>query len=166
MKHLFVIIISLIVLSTACFAQDSPSITSPTGNSAYSYSGTMGDEEQLRIYTQIWGQVRKPGFYLVPDDTDLLTLLSLAGGPTEDAKLSKIRIVRPSEEGGQGEVIWINVKKYLDTGDFGIIPVLKPGDTVVVSGTVFYGMERVADFLAKFATVLSIYNLYLTIQNK
>ena len=166
MKHLFVIIISFIVLSTACFAQVSPSTTSPTANSAYSYSGTMGDEEQLRIYTQIWGQVRKPGFYLVPDDTDLLTLLSLAGGPTEDAKLSKIRIVRPSEETGRGEVIWVNVKKYLDTGNFGIIPVLKPGDTVVVSGTVFYGMERVADFLAKFATVLSIYNLYLTIQNK
>ena len=166
MKHLFVIIISFIVLSTTCFAQDSPTITSPTGNSPYSYSGTMGDEEQLRIYTQIWGQVRKPGFYLVPDDTDLLTLLSLAGGPTEDAKLSKIRIVRPNEEAGQGEVIWINIKKYLDTGNFGLIPVLKPGDTVVVSGTVFYGMERVADFIAKFATVLSIYNLYLTIQNK
>jgi len=166
MKHLFVIIISIIALSTACFAQDSPSITPSTGSSAYSYSGTMGDEDQLRIYTQIWGQVRKPGFYLLPDDTDLLTLLSLAGGPTEDAKLSKIRIVRPSEEAGQGEVIWVNVKKYLDTGDFGIIPVLKPGDTVVVSGTVFYGMERVADFIAKFATVLSIYNLYLTIQSK
>ena len=166
MKHFFVIIISIIALSTACFAQDSPSITPSTGSSAYSYSGTMGDEDQLRIYTQIWGQVRKPGFYLLPDDTDLLTLLSLAGGPTEDAKLSKIRIVRPSEEAGQGEVIWVNVKKYLDTGDFGIIPVLKPGDTVVVSGTVFYGMERVADFIAKFATVLSIYNLYLTIQSK
>ena len=166
MKHFFVIIISIIALSTACFAQDSTSITPYTGSSAYSYSGTMGDEDQLRIYTQIWGQVRKPGFYLLPDDTDLLTLLSLAGGPTEDAKLSKIRIVRPSEEAGQGEVIWVNVKKYLDTGDFGIIPVLKPGDTVVVSGTVFYGMERVADFIAKFATVLSIYNLYLTIQSK
>lgn len=166
MKHLFVIIISLIVLSTACFAQDSPSITLPTGNSAYYYSGTKGDVEQLRIYTQICRQIRKPGCYRVRDDTDLLTLLSLAGGPTEDAKLSKIRIVRPSEEAGQGEVIWVNVKKYLDTGNFGIIPVLKPGDTVVVSGTVFYGMERVADFLAKFATVLSIYNLYLTIQNK
>jgi len=124
----------------------------------------MGDEDQLRIYTQIWGQVKKPGFYLLPDDTDLLTLLSLAGGPTGDAKLSKVRIVRPSQDNGQGEIIWVNLKKYLDTGNYDIIPVLKAGDTVVVSGTIFYGMERVAGFLAKFATVLSIYNLYLTIQ--
>ena len=166
MKHLFVIIVSIIIFSTACFAQDSPSITPSAGSSAYSYSGTMGDKDQLRIYTQIWGQVRKPGFYLLPDDTDLLTLLSLAGGPTEDAKLSKIRIVRPSQDNGQGEVIWVNMKKYLDTGNYDIIPMLKAGDTVVVSGTVFYGMVQVADFVAKFATVLSIYNLYLTIQNK
>jgi len=166
MKHLFIIIISIIVFSTACFAQDSPSATPSAGSSAYSYSGTMGDEDQLRIYTQIWGQVRKPGFYLLPDDTDLLTLLSLAGGPTGDAKLSKIRIVRPSQDNGQGEIIWVNLKKYLDTGNYDIIPVLKAGDTVVVSGTVFYGMERIADFIAKFATVLSIYNLYLTIQSK
>lgn len=165
MKHLFVIIISTIIFSTACFAQDTPSIIPSTTSSAYSYSGTMGDEEQLRIYTQIWGQVQKPGFYLVPDDTDLLTLLSLAGGPTENAKLSKIRIVRPSQENEQGEVIWLNLKNYLDTGNYDIIPVLRAGDTVVVSGTVFYGMERVADFLADFATVLSIYNLYLTIQS-
>jgi len=166
MKHLFVIIISIIVFSTACFAQDSPSATPSAGSSAYSYSGTMGDEDQLRIYTQIWGQVKSPGFYLIPDDTDLLTLLSLAHGPTENAKLSKIRIVRPSRDNGQGEIIWVNLKKYLDTGNYDIIPVLKAGDTVVVSGTVFYGMERVANFIAKFATVLSIYNLYLTIQSK
>jgi SLBB domain. len=112
------------------------------------------------------GASKKPGFYLLPDDTDLLTLLSLAGGPTGDAKLSKVRIVRPSQDNGQGEIIWVNLKKYLDTGNYDIIPVLKAGDTVVVSGTIFYGMERVAGFLAKFATVLSIYNLYLTIQNK
>lgn len=166
MKHLFIIIICSIALNLSCFAQDAVPSTPSTVSSAYSYSGTMGDEEQLRIYTQIWGQVRKPGFYLVPDDTDLLTLISLAGGPTENAKLSKIRIVRADEESAEGEVLWINVKKYLDTGNIDLIPVLKPGDTIIVSGTVFYGMERVADFLAKFATVLSIYNLYLTIQQK
>ena len=165
MKRLLIIILSIVIFAGTCAAQDGGISISP-GTSAYSYSGTMGDEEQLRIYTYIWGQVRKPGFYIVPDDTDLLALLSLAGGPTVETKLSKVRIVRAGFEGQESEIIWVNVKKYLDTGEFDMIPVLKPGDTVVVSGTVFYGMERVADFLAKFATVLSIYNLYLTIKEK
>jgi hypothetical protein len=66
MKHLFVIIISIIIFSTTCFAQDSPSVTPSAGSSAYSYSGTMGDEDQLRIYTQIWGQVKNPDSIFFP----------------------------------------------------------------------------------------------------
>ncbi len=99
----------------------------------------------------------KPGLYVVPDDTDFLTLIALAGGPKEDAKLSKIRIVRPSEEGDK--VIWVNFKQYLETGDASLIPEMKPGDTVVVSGTIFYAFSRVADFLSKAAITLSVYNL-------
>jgi hypothetical protein len=83
--------------------------------------------------------------------------MALAGGPSEDAKLSKIRIVRPSEEGEK--VLWVNFKKYLETGDPTLIPEMKPGDTIVVSGTIFYAFSRVADFLSKAAIALSVYNL-------
>ena len=107
--------------------------------------------------TYILGQVAKPGLYVVPDDTDFLTLLALAGGPREDAKLSKIRIVRPSEEGEK--VVWVNFKEYLESGDPALIPEMKPGDTIVVSGTIFYAFSRVADFLSKVAVTLSVYNL-------
>ena len=105
----------------------------------------------------ILGQVYKPGLYTVPDDTDFLTLLSLAGGPREDAKLSKIRIVRPSSEGEK--VIWVNFKKYLETGDPTLIPELKPGDTIVVSGTVFYAVSKVASFLSDITVALGVYNI-------
>ncbi len=164
MKRIIFIIIFLILLFGIVNAQTSVTPSAPPSTSAYTYSGTMGDVEQLRIYTYIWGRVRKPGLYIVPDDTDLLALLSLAGGPTEDAKLSKIRIVRPSLNGGENEVIWINMKKFLDTGDKSSIPVLMPGDTIIVSGTVFYGVAKVTDFLSKIAVVLSIYNIYLNIK--
>ncbi len=130
----------------------------PTNNaSAYSYEGSRTDAAKLKINTYIWGQVRNPGLYIVPDDTDLLTLLSLAGGPSEDAKLTKVRIIRPTEDGER--VIWVNIKKYLETGNEKMIPVLKPGDTVVVSGTVYYAFSKMADFLYKVVIVLSAYNL-------
>jgi len=130
----------------------------PTNNaSAYTYEGSQSSASKLKINTYIWGQVTHPGLYTVPDDTDLLTLLSLAGGPREDAKLTKIRIVRPTVEGER--IIWIDMKKYLETGDEKMIPILQPGDTVIVSGTIFYAFSRVTDFLSKAAIALTVYSL-------
>lgn len=142
------------------FAQDSGTSSSFVPGSAYLYSGTLQEAEQLKIKTYIWGQVRKPGLYIVPDDTDLLTLLSLANGPTEDAKLSKVRIVRIIE--GEETIMWVDLEEYLETGDKELIPVLRPGDTVMVSGTVFYGLARWADFLSNIAIFIS---MYITISN-
>ncbi len=156
-------LILILLLSINCWGQTTPSFPISSSTSAYSFTGTLGDENQLRIVTYIWGQVQSPGLYIVPDDTDLITLLSLAHGPTEDAKLTKVRIVRSGMEMEKNEIIHVNLEDFLDTGDRNLIPELKAGDTVVVPATVFYGMERVAGFLSKFATVLSMYNLYLSI---
>ncbi|MDD4310638.1 MAG: hypothetical protein PHO32_09680, partial [Candidatus Cloacimonetes bacterium] len=62
------------------------------------------------------------------------------------------------------KVIWVNFKKYLETGDATLIPELQPGDTVVISGTIFYAFTRVADFLSKAAIALSVYNLVTNIK--
>lgn len=137
-----------------------PSMPTTNNASAYTYSGSMNNEEKLKIYTYIWGQVLRPGLYIVPDDTDLLTLLSLAGGPSENAKLAKIRIIRPTST--SQKVILVNLKSYMETGNEALIPILQPGDTVIVSGTIFYAFSRVTDFLSKVALALSI---YLTIHN-
>ncbi|MCB5271948.1 MAG: SLBB domain-containing protein [Candidatus Cloacimonetes bacterium] len=154
-KILFAIL--LICISLTLFAQGSVTF-SPTSNiSAYTFDGARSGVEKLKMNTYILGQVAKPGLYVVPDDTDFLTLLALAGGPREDAKLTKIRIVRPIAE--DDKVIWVNFKQYLETGDTELIPALQPGDTIVVSGTIFYAFSRVADFLSKAAIALSVYNI-------
>ncbi|MCB5295421.1 MAG: SLBB domain-containing protein, partial [Candidatus Cloacimonetes bacterium] len=149
-KILFAIL--LICISLTLFGQATMTFTPSSNISAYTFDGIRSGVEKLKMNTYILGQVAKPGLYVVPDDTDFLTLMALAGGPREDAKLSKIRIVRPSEEGDK--VIWVNFKKYLETGDPSLIPEMKPGDTIVVSGTIFYAFSRVADFLSKMAIAL------------
>ncbi len=159
-KTLLVILLACSAL--ALFSQGTTSFAPSTNISAYTYEGIRSGVEKLKMNNYILGQVYKPGLYVVPDDTDFLTLLALAGGPTEDAKLSKIRIVRPSAEGDK--VLWVNFKKYLETGDAALIPALKPGDTVVISGTIFYAFSRVADFLSKAAIALSVYNLVTNIK--
>jgi polysaccharide export outer membrane protein len=156
-----ILICTLALICLCLFAQNQESFTPTSNASAYTFSGTRSNEATLKINTYIWGQIYKPGLYIVPDDTDLLTLLSLAGGPKEDAKLTKIRIVRPTVDGER--IIWINMKKYLETGDEKMIPVMKPGDTVIISGTIFYAFSRVTDFLSKAAIALSLYNLISTL---
>ena len=156
------LLILLVGMVTLGFCQSEGSFTPSSSISAYTYDGIRSGVEKLKMNTYILGQVGKPGLYVVPDDTDFLTLISLAGGPREDAKLSKIRIVRPSAEGDK--IIWVNFKKYLETGDPSLIPEMKPGDTVVLSGTIFYAFSRVADFLSKAAIALSVYNLVINIK--
>lgn len=156
MKRVFVLcmlLLAVLILS----AQDQRSFTPTSNASAYVYEGSRSNVEKLKINTYIWGQIYKPGLYIVPDDTNLLTLISLAGGPREDAKLTRIRIVRPTTNGER--IIWINLKKYMETGDESMIPVMQPGDTVIISGTVFYAFSKVADFLSKVAIALSVYNI-------
>jgi hypothetical protein len=118
------------------------------------YYLSLGDEDELMIKIFIWGQVGLPGVYEVPDGTDLIAALSLAGGPTDHAKLSEVKIIR--SEGTASEVIKVNVKKYIETGDINLIPVLKPGDTVVVSGTVFRMFARFASFVSQLAVVAHV----------
>lgn len=151
------ILVGLLFLCISLFAQDIPSgIQMGTNNSsAYLYSGTLSETEQLKIKTYIWGQVRKPGLYIVPDNTDLLTLISLAGGPTEDAKLSKVKIIRPTTNGKK--IIIVDLKKYMEIGDKELIPELKPGDTIILSGTVYYAFRKGAQFLSNLAIVISVY---------
>lgn len=116
----------------------------------------LGTEDELLVPVNIWGFVARPGQYWIPNNTDLISLLSFAGGPTEDAKIGEIRIVRSDEKLGN-IIIPVDVKKYLETADNRLIPLLKPGDTVVVKGTTFYWIKSVFDFLSKFTVFAQIF---------
>jgi len=155
MKKILIITFLVIVASTVYSQTESSSIPSFNPGAVYQYSGSLTGTEQLKIRTYIWGQVRNPGLYIVPDNTDLLTLISSAGGPTENAKLSKIRIIRSTSEGDK--VIWIDLKEYLDTGEADLIPILKPGDTVIVSGSTYYAFTKAVNWLSQIAVILSVY---------
>jgi protein involved in polysaccharide export with SLBB domain len=46
------------------------------------------------MQVNIWGFVEKPGRYEVPATTDLIQLISLAGGPQLYSKMEKVKITR------------------------------------------------------------------------
>ena len=115
----------------------------------------IGDTNELMMKVNIWGRVLKPGQYFVPSTTDLITLISVAGGPADKSRMDNVRIVR-SVEGGS-EVIEVNIKKYLKTGDAREIPQLKPEDTVIVTGSMWYLASQIVTVISQLAIVANVY---------
>ena len=87
-----------------------------------------GEDGVPRMSVNIWGHVKYPGTYLVYDGIDLLTCLSMAGGPLKGAKLSDISII--SQDGSSVKVDLEDLTKsnQLSTN-------LKPYDTIYIDET-------------------------------
>ncbi len=118
----------------------------------------IGDENQLMMKVNIWGRVETPGQYFVPSDTDLITLISVAGGPADKSRIDNVRVVRIAASGAE-EVIEVNLKKYLKTGDRALIPDLNPDDTIIVSGSMWYIFTTVVQVVSQLAIVANVYYL-------
>src|SRR6187455_903694 len=83
-------LLALLLVPASSFAQSgsTKAVTPPP-------KGYLLPQEQgLEMMVHILGEVQKPGEYRVPDNTDLLELLAKAGGPTEFANLSWVKIRR------------------------------------------------------------------------
>jgi len=120
----------------------------------------LGGEDQVLMPINVWGFVLRPGQYMVPFDTDLVSLLSFAGGPQEDAKIKSIRVVRAStKENEDGQVINVDVKEFLKNGSSDLIPVLRPGDTVVVYGTTMHFVQKFFEFSYRIAVFVQVFAL-------
>ena len=88
-----------------------------------------GEDGVPRMSINIWGHVKYPGSYLVYDGIDVLTCLSMAGGPMTGAKLKEVVIV--SKDGSNRTV---NLDKLLKNSSTSIIE-LKPYDTIYIDET-------------------------------
>ncbi len=75
----------------SAFAQTSSKIPPIKNRGALYY---LGEQDELLIKVNVWGFVQNPGQYMVPNGTDLISLISFAGGPREQAKLNKVKLIR------------------------------------------------------------------------
>ena len=88
----------------------------------------QGEDARRVIYVQ--GQVALPGKYELGGTPSVWDAIKEAGGATGAASLEGVRIVRASEEGNTTTIV--NLQQALDSGNLGSLPVLKPGDAVIV----------------------------------
>jgi len=115
-------------------------------------------EGRLLMKVNVWGEVNKPGIYEVPDQTDLVSLVSAAGGPTDAAKLSKVKLVRNHFQ--KKQVIKVDLKKYMEDGNYTDIPKIYPGDTVVIPKSKFSNVAKYMTFIYNVAVIAATVKIY------
>ncbi|MCA9782544.1 MAG: SLBB domain-containing protein [Calditrichaeota bacterium] len=151
----FLILFAALMMPVHLMAQDVMSAMPDTDRAAQYY---LGERNAIHITVNVWGQVRLPGQYHIPSGTDLLTLVSAAGGPTENSRLDNVRVVRRFNQ--REEILEVDVRRYLKTGDVSLIPELNPGDTILVSGSVFNLLTKVVNVVGQAAIFLNAIYLY------
>ena len=104
---LLLIISFLVSMQISLVSAQDGATQSGMASPAYYFGGDLRSSGQLKIQVQIWGHVRNPGLYIVPDNIDLLSLVSLAGGPTESARLGDVKLVRVKPD----TVLIVDVKR-------------------------------------------------------
>ncbi len=77
----------------------------------------------------LWGSVGKPGIHHIPTHTDLVTLLSLAGGPGNDAQLDNITIKRRA--GGEEKIFKVDGDDLLTKANVHS-PILEANDIIII----------------------------------
>lgn len=139
---------------------------------------THEDSRRLQIRVHIIGEVKEPGEYLVFDNTDVLELISKAGGPTEFGNLGRVRIRRGqppipihevlsngSTNGDQSaeKLLHADLAAYLNAQTDAPPPVLRPGDVVTVPSNSWRMWRRMFSMVRDIAVVASVYLLYLRV---
>jgi polysaccharide export outer membrane protein len=111
------------------------------------------------IRVHVLGAVGTPGVHPVPPGSNVIDLLSRAGGPTSDADLKRAHIVR---EGHRYEV---NLQNALDGGGAGRAMVFS-NDVLVVPLKNRFVRDNLNTILSSVSAVLTIVTLVLTIQDR
>lgn len=109
--HLFMAVIFTMTCTQGAWSQELgllSDIKPPQQSSEYIFRSSP--KESL-IGVQLLGAVNKPGIYYIPANTDLLKLLTLAGGTTNGGDLSEI-LVRKMEPKSWAEIKSKAINEY------------------------------------------------------
>ena len=119
----------------------------------------LSDPSAVNIKVSIWGFVRYPGKFIIPSYSSIQDLLSYAGGPSDEARLDELRIVRTNSDSSQ-TIINVNYKDFLmdtEVKSVNTSEVLKAGDVLLVSGSPrFYLRDYISVILSVVSVLISV----------
>lgn len=154
--------ILLIVWLSFCFSQDKTIVGGDIPN--LNIKKYFTDEDgNIKMLVNVWGHVVRPGTMEVHDGIDIITLISLAGGPRIGVDYDEILIYREPKNNGFDGLIKYNLNNFLKNGDRNNLLKIRPNDTIVISQKASYFLF---ENLASINVIFSILNLYFQIQQR
>jgi polysaccharide export outer membrane protein len=97
---------------------------------------TVSLQQSLSRKFFVYGEVIKPGNYLLDERTTVLKAISIAGGFTKFGSSSKVKVLRQKPNEAGYTTVKVDIKAVMD-GASGEDLLLSPGDIVVVSEGIF-----------------------------
>jgi hypothetical protein len=117
------------------------------------------DPSSVNIKVSVWGFVRFPGKYVIPVYSKINDLISYAGGPTDEARLEEMRIIRTDSSNAKQFIYNLNYKDFLMDPNITVdssLQSLKAGDILLVSGSPrFYLQEYISIALSVISVLIS-----------
>ena len=128
----------------------------------------FGTESRLEMVVHVLGEVERPGEYRVTDETDVLELISKAGGPTRFANMGGVylRRVEPVDsvhKAGEERLVECDLTGFLRNQNEPAPPLLYPGDVVTVPRNKMAKWSTAFVLVRDIAVVVSTYLIYLNI---
>ncbi|OGU79277.1 MAG: hypothetical protein A2W11_14405 [Ignavibacteria bacterium RBG_16_35_7] len=117
----------------------------------------FSDPTGINIKVQLWGYVKYPGYYIIPARSSANDLISLAGGPTQDALMEDIRILRTNLD-SSNTIYRYNYNDLLWGDEFNEpikFPRLYAGDMIIVPGEPRYFVRQDISFYLSITTALA-----------
>ena len=88
----------LLCLTVVHAQENQSSLLSATSEKTTSTNYYYARPNDLTLIVNVMGFVQRPGRYEIASSIDLMNLISLAGGPTTDGSLSKVKIIRITKD--------------------------------------------------------------------
>ena len=108
---------------------------------------------ELTMQVNVWGYVNHPGRYEISITTDLLQLMSLAGGPAPDADIDKVKVTRflKTESGITRGEYTVDLSDLYRVNESNLV--LQPGDTITVDRTSWVAIRDLIGIVTSVAVI-------------
>ncbi|MFH1441419.1 MAG: polysaccharide biosynthesis/export family protein [Candidatus Omnitrophota bacterium] len=97
-------------------------------------SVSLRENRSRKFY--IYGEVIKPGTYMLQDKTTVLKAITMAGGFSKYGSSSRVKVLRMEKDGSGYKTIKVNISDVM-SGNSSKDEILQPQDIVVISEGIF-----------------------------
>ena len=158
MNKIFFILTLICIFPYTIFSQSNDLQVGGTFNQQRQAQGGFYDYSEpsvINIKVSIWGLVKYPGKFIIPAYSSINDLISYAGGPTPDAFMDELRLIRTNPDSSK-TIINLNYKDVLFDNKINSMekPVtLQAGDILLASGSPRFYLK---DYISIFLSVVSV----------